>query len=142
MNRMKYGFFAALVLVSILVWISNGMTQDLDNSKDERVIFEQHMSYEDALKMKKKVEQSEKEKSESELVPMNPLSAVMSKGGEDDSNILKMLKAVLSAMGVEELPEGVDSESEEVKKSDVLKKQGFSRWEDRYEWKGVSTDKR
>ncbi|MFH1062084.1 MAG: hypothetical protein V1747_04270 [Candidatus Omnitrophota bacterium] len=137
MKFTKYGFLIILGLFFMLVLANKGLTENMNNSGSDRVIFEQPISYDDVLKMKEKVEQLEKEQKEKNPGAIDPMGN--SNSSDENSKMLIMLKALLSAMGIDApedmpLPETDNAQSKDTN--------NFKQWGAQHNWKGLSIEQR
>lgn len=146
MKLIECGVLMILSLGLILVFADKGVAQNVNNAQTDRVIYEQPMSYDDVLKMKVKAEQREKELNEKNSRDVNPLLDAVSNSSDQNPSMLIMMKALLNAMGIDELPEGIilpeDSQLSEEKQQQNRDSNNFKQWENRHNWKGLSTEQR
>lgn len=146
MKLIKCGVLMILSLGLMLLFADKGAAQNVNYPEKDRVVYEQPMSYDDVLKMKVKAEQREKELNENNSGDVNPLLDAVSNSSDQNPNMLIMMKALLNAMGIDELPEGIilpeDSKLSEEKQQQNKDTNNFKQWENRHNWKGLSTEQR
>ena len=120
------------------------LAQMQNSNSSDRVIYEQQTSYEDALMMREKVAQIERENkkeqgSEASGFPLDLLNNNDSASGTD-MQVMEMLKALLKAMGVDELPVAVAEEKEKTLFEKYQDSSRFKKWEDKHQWQGIRVE--
>ncbi|MBU1088012.1 MAG: hypothetical protein KKD05_10930 [Candidatus Omnitrophica bacterium] len=135
--------FLLIIVVFILLVDSKAMAQNVKKTSQDRVIYEQPMSYDDARKMQEIVQQLEKAKNEEGLAEQNnPLIKAMSESSGDNSKIQDILKFLIDSMGINALPDDLLSQkaASEQGKAGNSGNNNFKKWEDRHNWKGIQAE--
>jgi hypothetical protein len=142
--------FVILLFFSLMAENGKILAQNVNMSgeigeSDTRVIYEQSTSYEDALLMKKKIEQMEQEKEEkkSPSTVGHPLLDAINQNAESGEKyeMIEFLRKLLQSLGVDQevpVPVPVDEQLNQLDRKSYEGGNGlFKRWEDRHEWKGL-----
>jgi len=135
-----------ILALLLLLTVNNAMAQNMNKPADQRVIYEQKMSYDDALQMKSIVEKMEKEKDSEEVGNDEMISLMGDMNNDSGKNleIVDMLKTLLKTMGINGLPGNLDEQTELVEDSESDKRgEGdFKSWGDSHDWQGIRTEQR
>ncbi len=143
MSFTKNSFLIIFIIFSTFV-CDKAIAQNENKPAEQRVIYEQNMSYDDARQMKAIVEKMEKEKEteETNSDQVNPIMDAMNNDSDQNSEMIDMLKTLLKAMGVDDLPKNNDEQQGLVEgaKPDKKGESDFKSWGDRHKWKGLRSE--